>query len=171
MEFFLPGAFIFLVAILVTYFIVPHFTPFITIICSIIFLTFGVYTHYHMFASEYRLSTWQEGLKLYAPAIMIGAIILFIIYGMIATFTGVKVPVPALPDIEMPNTNSLTNSMINAYNTATNNMSSITNNMSKSVSGVTNSIMNSTVNASTTNSFNKKNNAANGIRRSALETI
>ena len=125
-----------------------------------------------MFASEYRLSTWQEGLKLYAPAVMICAIILFIIYGMISLFTGVKVPVPTLPNIEMPNTNSLTNSMINAYNTASNSMSSLTNNVSQSVSSMKNSITNSTANVSTTNSFNKKNNGAtNGLRRSALETI
>ena len=127
MEFFLPGVCLLLVSVLVTYLISPHLTPIITAILSIVFLVFGVYSHYHMFASEYRLSTWQEGLKIYAPAVMIIAIILFIIYGIIALFTGVKVPVPAMPTIELPAVNTLTNSMMKAYNNVANNVSHITN--------------------------------------------
>lgn len=165
MEFFLPGIIIFLSAIIITYLIVPHFTPLITIICSILFLTFGVYHHQQMFAAEYRLSTWQDGLKIYAPAVMILAICLFIIYSIIALFTDVKVPVPTMPEIEMPNTSSLTNSVMNLYNNVNESISNAKNNISKSL---TNTNTNKNMGAATTNEANK---SKNGISRSALETI
>lgn len=37
---------------------------------SIVLLVFCLYNHYTLFASEYRLSTWQEQLKWYAPAVL-----------------------------------------------------------------------------------------------------
>ena len=65
---------------IVSFAVAPNLSPIILAVLSIALLVFGVYHHYNMFASEYRLSTWQESLKIYAPAIMIGAIIIFIIY-------------------------------------------------------------------------------------------
>jgi predicted PurR-regulated permease PerM len=122
----------------------------ITAVMSILFLTFGVYTHHRIFSSEYRLSTWQEGLKIYAPAVMIIAIILFIIYGIIALFTGIHVPIPSMPEFEMPNTNTLTNSLVNVYNSA-----------AKNVSNATNTIANTLTNATNNIATNVKNNVAN----------
>ena len=78
MELFIPGLFVFFLAIAISFAIVPRFTPLIAAILSIVFLVLGVRQHYLMFASEYRLSTWQDSFKIYAPAIMIGAMILFI---------------------------------------------------------------------------------------------
>jgi predicted PurR-regulated permease PerM len=163
MEFFLPGIIIFLSAITITYLIVPHFTPLITIICSILFLTFGVYHHQQMFAAEYRLSTWQDGLKIYAPAVMILAICLFMIYSIVALFTDIKVPIPTMPEIEMPNTSSLTNSVMNVYNNVNESISNAKNNISKTFTNTTKNM-----GTATTNQANKTNN---GISRSALETI
>jgi len=80
MEFFIPGLFLFLISIALSFVVAPRFTPLVTAILSIAFLTWGVYQHYTMFASEYRLSTWQNSIKIYAPALMIAAIILFVIY-------------------------------------------------------------------------------------------
>ena len=163
MELFLPGIVIFLFAIAITYFVVPHFTPLITIICSIIFLTIGVYHHQQMFASEYRLSTWQEGLKIYAPAVMIIVICLFIVYSIIALFTGVKVPIPTMPEMpEMPTTSSITNSVMNLYNNINENISNATENISNS--------LNTTIKNLPTNGSNA-GRPKNGISRSALETI
>jgi len=157
MEFFLPGAFLFIISILITYAIVPHLTPIITALLSIVFLTFGVYTHYQMFASEYRLSTWQEGLKIYAPAVMIIAIILFIIYGMVAMFTGVHVPIPTMPQVEMPSTNSLTGSLMNTYN-------NVSNSISNSITNVSKNTLNS-------NGNTKKNGNKPNVSRSFVETF
>jgi len=159
MEFFLPGVLLFLVAIMVVYFIAPNITPFVTAILAIIFLTFGVYTHYTMFKAEYRLSTWQEGFKIYAPAIMIIAIILFILYSMVSIFTNIHVPVPEMPKLEMPNTDSLTNYTMNVYNNVANKVSTATNSLSNTVSNATNSLTNS--------NQNKKPN----VSRSFVETF
>ena len=116
MEFFIPGLLLFLVSIGFTLIIAPRATPLIAAILSIIFLTYGVYQHYRIFAYEYRLSTWQEGVKIYAPAIMIFAIILYIIYGILAFFTGGIVPVPSVPNVELPTMNDVTSTISNSLN-------------------------------------------------------
>jgi predicted PurR-regulated permease PerM len=175
MEFFLPGIIIFISAIILVYSVAPSITPFITAILSIIFLSFGVYTHYQIFASEYRLSTWQEGLKMYAPAVMIITVILFIIYSIVALFTNISVPIPSMPNIEMPSTNSITNSVMNSYNSALNSVSSATNSLVNSVKNSTNSLSNnlnslSNSNNNSNNNSNSKKNRPN-ISRSFVETF
>jgi len=124
MEFFIPGLLIFLVAIAIAVIIVPQMTPMIAAVLSILFLAYGVYDHYLLFAPEYRLSTWQDGIKIYAPFIMLAGIILFVIYFIFAFFTGGEVPVPkvempAMP--EMPTFNTIKNRMNNAVNNVRNN--------------------------------------------------
>lgn len=166
MEFFLSGVLLFLVAITLVYLIAPNITPFVTAILAIIFLTFGVYSHYKIFTSEYRLSTWQDGLKIYAPAIMIIAIILFIIYSMVSLFTNIHVPIPAMPKIELPNTDSLTNYTMNAYNNVANSFSNAKNSLTSSLSNASNSLSNSLTNAK-----NKNNQSKPNISRSFVETF
>jgi phage-related protein len=172
MEFFIPGVFLLLMSMLVTYLLVPHLTPFITAILSIVFLTFGVYTHYTMFESEYRLSTWQDGLKIYAPAVMIIAIILFIIYGIIALFTGVSVPIPSLPEFEMPAMpamNSITNSLKNTYNNVRNNIEdatdSVTNSITDTAHELNDKVRNVVDRSNNNNRNNRNNNTTNTNRR------
>ena len=126
MEFFIPGLLLFLVAILIAILIVPQSTPMIAAVLSILFLSYGVYDHYLLFAPEYRLSTWQDGIKIYAPFIMLAGIILFIIYFIFVFFTGGEVPVPkvempAMPEMpEMPTFNGIKNAANNAVNNAVN---------------------------------------------------
>ena len=166
MEFFIPGVFLLLMSMLVTYLLVPHLTPFITAILSIVFLTVGVYTHYTMFESEYRLSTWQDGLKIYAPAVMIIAIILFIIYGIIALFTGVSVPIPSLPTIELPAANSITNSMRNAYNDVVENIGDATHSVTNSITSTANNLNNTVHNVLHTSNNNNSSNNNNNKNKS-----
>jgi hypothetical protein len=166
MEFFLPGVLLFLVAVTIVFLVAPNITPFITAVLSIVFLLFGVYTHSQMFASEYRLSTWQEGLKIYAPAVMIIAIVLFILYSITALFTGINVPVPSMPNIELPSANSVTNSVMNAYNSVANSVSNATNSIKNSVSNVA-SVGNGNNRSVANGNSNKKPN----ISRSFVETI
>ena len=82
MEFFIPGMLLFLLFLFLAFYFVPKATPMIAAILSIAFLIYGVRDHSQRFASEYRLSTWQEGLKMYAPAVMILVIIVFVIYSI-----------------------------------------------------------------------------------------
>lgn len=101
--------------------IIPKVTPLIAAVLSIIFLIFGVYEHYQLFASEYRLSTWQEGMKAYAPAVMIVATFIFISYSSFSLFeNGIEMPklpqllqmpqLPQMPKIDMsPISESISN--------------------------------------------------------------
>jgi biopolymer transport protein ExbD len=171
MEFFIPGLLLFLVSIIITFVLVPRFTPLVIALLSIVFLSYGVYDHYKMFASEYRLSTWQQSLKIYAPAIMIMAIILFIIYAILAFFTKGSVPVPLLPNISEPNENSTTNQIIQSLNKLGN---ALTNNNTNVINEVNNQINNVNKNRNNILGVNSTNNDINtnkNTRRSFLETI
>jgi hypothetical protein len=171
MEFFIPGLLVFLLAIAISFVLVPRFTPLIIAILSIVLLTYGVYDHYKMFASEYRLSTWQDGLKIYAPALMIAAIIIYIIYAILAFFTSGSVPVPSIPVITEPTDNTATDQIMKSINKIGN---AITNNKSTNLLNKVNNTINK-VNNNRTNllglnqaNLNKKNN---NLSRSFLETI
>jgi hypothetical protein len=170
MEFFIPGLLLFLVSIIITFVIVPRFTPLVIALLSIVFLSYGVYDHYKMFASEYRLSTWQQSLKIYAPAIMIMSIIIFIIYAILAFFTKGSVPVPLLPNISEPNENSATNQIIQSLNKLGN---AITNNNTNVINEVNNQINNVNKNRNNILGLNTANdiNTNKNSRRSFLETI
>lgn len=173
MEFFIPSLLLFLLAIGVTFAIAPRFTPLVTALLSIGFLTFGVYQHYKMFASEYRLSTWQQGLKVYAPALMIGAIIIFIIYAILAFFTKGSVPVPAIPNITEPNENTVTNQVIQSLNKVGNMVNNTANDVIENINNTINNTNKNRTNGLGTNNkgniTNKKNNG--NLSRSFLETI
>jgi predicted PurR-regulated permease PerM len=164
MEFFIPGLLFFIVSIGITFMIAPNATPIMAAILSIIFLTFGVYQHYKLFAYEYRLSTWQEGLKIYSPAIMLFAIILYIIYGMLAFFTGGVVPVP---NVNLPSVNDVTSQITNSINNVTESITNTANNVI-SLNNKGNSITNSIATSLGVNNKNKKNN---NLSRSFLETV
>lgn len=176
MEFFIPSLLLFLVSIVISFILAPRFTPLVVALLSLGFLTYGVYDHYKMFASEYRLSTWQQSLKIYAPAIMIGAIIIFIIYSILAFFTKGSVPVPPIPNVTEPNDNSVTNQIVESLNKVAN---VFTNNKNANVVNKVNDQINN-VNKNRTNILglnngnenenkNKKNNG--NLSRSFLETI
>ena len=172
MEFFIPGLLLFLVSIIITFIIVPRFTPLVIAILSIVFLTYGVYDHYKMFASEYRLSTWQQSLKIYAPAIMIIAIIIFIIYAILAFFTKGAVPVPLFPNISKPNDNSNTNQIIQSLNRIGNTISNSNTNVINQLNNQINDVNKNRNNILGLNTNNKnKNKNKNNVRRSFLETI
>ena len=160
MEFFIPGLSLFVITLFVCYFTVPKITPLIAAILSIVFLCAGVYEHYTLFASEYRLSTWQDGLKVYAPAVMIIVIILFIIISIFTFFTSGAVPVPMMP--EMASTNDLKNTIKNSLNI----------NSYKNDKNEINDAKNERNEAKNErNEAKNKKNGENGIRKSFLETI
>jgi hypothetical protein len=177
MELFIPGLLLFLVSIAITFIVAPRFTPLVAALLSIGFLTYGVYDHYKMFAAEYRLSTWQQSLKIYAPAIMIGALILFIIYGILAFFTKGAVPVPPLPNIAEPNENSATNQIINSLNKIGNVFTNNKNtNVVNNINNTINKVNNNRNNLLGLNNNNNKQNESgnkrnNNLSRSFLETI
>jgi predicted PurR-regulated permease PerM len=159
MEFFVPGLLFFILTLIFTFYIAPKATPMIAAILSLVFLTYGVYDHYRMFASEYRSSTWQEPLLLmYSPAVMITVLILYVLYGMSALFTKGQVPVPAMP--EMPSTPNIQNAL--------NNVTESLSNAANSVANAANDMMNNVMNNSNRRNDNK--NASN-MSRSFVESV
>lgn len=167
MELFIPGLFVFFLAIAISFAVVPRFTPLIAAILSIVFLVLGVRQHYLMFASEYRLSTWQDSFKIYAPAVMIGAIILFIIYAILALFTTGSVPVPAMPAITAPAPNTVTDNVLGSLNSVANSISNVNENVTENV----NSALDSIANLVAPNENKNKNKNKNNLSRSFLETL
>jgi hypothetical protein len=159
MEFFVPGLLIFILAIGLTFVIAPRVTPLIAAVLSIVFLVYGVYSHYKMFASEYRLSTWQDSLLQYSPAVMIFGIILFIIYYIFVFFTQGEVPVPK---INVPSFTNVTETISNTINNASNsiantlNFNTPANAKNNSNKGLLNGILN-------TNKANNSKNASTGL--------
>lgn len=173
MEFFIPSLLIFLVSVAISFILAPRLTPLIIAILSIVLLSYGVYTHYTLFASEYRLSTWPERMKLYAPAIMIGAIIIFIIYSILAFFTRGAVPIPPLPNITIPSPNTATNTIVNSLNTIANSLSNTSNDILASINKSINKVNNNRTNilGAITGNNNTGNKNKNNLSRSFLETI
>jgi len=172
MEFFLPGLLLFLVSIAVTAVLAPKATPLIASLLSIAFLSYGVYHHHRLFAAEYRLATWQEGLKLYAPAVMIMAVVLVILYGVLSFFTSGQVPIPSLPNMSLPSPNSITNSITSSMEGAVNsmnNMLSLGANNKNNRGNNSGSLMNSL--GLNGNKNNKGSNNKGGVTRSFLETV
>ena len=166
MEFFVPGLLFFIITVLFTFSIAPKATPMIAAILSLVFLTYGVYDHYRMFASEYSSSTWQEPLLLlYSPAVMITILILYVLYGMSALFSKGQVPVPAMPDMpSVPNAlNNVTESLSNAANSISNTANNMMNNMGNMINSGTN---NNSNHRRPTNG----NNASN-MSRSFVESV
>ena len=180
MEFFIPGLLLFLLSIAVTFAVAPRFTPLVVALLSVAFLSYGVYDHYKMFSAEYRLSTWQESLKIYAPALMIGAIIIFIIFSILSFFTKGSVPVPTVANVTEPNENTATNALVNGLNKIGNmfgsnkptNVVNKVNNQINNVNKNRNNLLGLNNNKGNEGTFNgnKKNNN-NGVSRSFLETI
>jgi hypothetical protein len=175
MEFFIPGMLLFLLFLGLAFYFIPKATPMIAAILSIVFLIYGVRDHAQRFSSEYRLSTWQDGLKIYAPAIMLLVIIVFVIYSILAFFTSGSVPVPPLPNVEIPTMNDITTNITNTINTAANNINKGLNLNNLNKQNNNNTLLGSIVGNNNTNKVNntnkRNNNNLNGFRKSMLETL
>jgi hypothetical protein len=118
MEFFLPSILFLLVACGIVFFVIPRFGPLVLAGISLVLLILGIYNHYSMFATEYRLSTWQSGMIGYAPFIMIGALVLAILLYLFYltpvgsnnnTLSGNRLPSPNRPVLNLPSPGTATN--------------------------------------------------------------
>ena len=171
MEFFIPSIILFLFAIVISFLIIPRFTPLITGILAILLLSFGVYHHYKMFASEYRLSTWQTSLKIYAPAIMIAGIILFILYSIMSFFSKGSVPIPIVPTIDTPNVSDVTNTIANTTNNLGKKINTLGNTLGNTINDIKNTLGNTISNTLNTDKNKNRRGNENNITNSLLEVL
>lgn len=166
MELYLPSLAVFFLVMLLLFTIVPKLSPFIMTSLAAVLLAFGIYQHKHMFAEEYRLSTWQESWKIFAPGVFIGAVIILILYTIITAFSGVEVPVPTMPNITLPPAETATNAMTSTLNNISSGLSNITSNITNVASSAANTVTNAVTNAA-----NAAVNAPKNLRRSFFEVI
>lgn len=186
MEFFLPSLFIFLLAVIVISFVVPRMSPMIIIAMSAVLLGFGVYHHFKLFWNEYKQSTWQDQLRLFAPGIMLTVIIIYVLFALLMFFTGGSVPVPPMPKIELPPANTATNIVTETINNiispimptnntiTTNKPANNTSSTNRPVNNITSSAPANNRNKPANNKGNtapKQNNRGNEVSRSFLATI
>jgi hypothetical protein len=110
MDFFLPSLIVLILSGIIVFAFLPRMAPIILLLMSAGLLGFGIYHHYKIFEDEYRFSTWQDQLKMYAPGVVIGVTVLFLIGFILSFFGGPSVPVPnipampSMPEIPMVNT-------------------------------------------------------------------
>ena len=152
MELLIPGFFLLLVAVLIVFFVIPQFGPTFTLLASTLLLTGGIFHHYKMFRDEYRLATWADRLKAYAPGIMYSVFTLFIIGFIFSLWKSGAVPVPNSPSPESstppsPASNTtplsnLTNTLSNITNTASNAVGDALNTSKQFVANVANTVGN-----------------------------
>lgn len=131
MELFLPSVLALLLAAAIVFFVLPRFGPAVLALVSLGLLAFGLYQHRTLFGSEYRLSTVRLDAMTYAPYIMVGGVLLFIVLYLlnISPLGQGNTTAPVMPDVptvaEMPPANTATNAVTagvnNALKAATNN--------------------------------------------------
>lgn len=137
MEIFLPGLLVLLISALFVFMVLPRMgTIVLAVICAVTLVGVLIH-HYSMFASEYRLSTWQNGLADYAPLIMLAFAILIVIAVALSLFSGKSVTEIIQAPIEtiqsgiaasiqaMPSASSATNPVTSAVNTVIKNTKSL----------------------------------------------
>ena len=143
MELFLPGLLVLLISAIFVFMVLPRMgTVFLAVMCGISLVAVLLH-HYNVFAPEYRLSTWQNGLSAYAPLVILGFAILIVIGVAVSLFTGKSVTETIQAPIEtlqsgiaasmeaMPSAASATNAFTSALNTTI--KSNTTKNNSKSL--------------------------------------
>lgn len=131
MELFLPGLVVLLLAAFFIFLILPRLGPMVLAIVSIVALLAAGIHHYNMFHSEYALSTWQYGLASYAPWVVLGLALVFILASLAYVFGGgqsaianaISTPMEAIQNAvqgsanAMPPANTATNPITAAINT------------------------------------------------------
>ena len=155
MEFFLPGIAALLIAGLIVFLVLPRLGAPVLAALSLALLAYGIYNHMQLFSAEYRYSTWQDRLKMYAPFVLIGGLVLVILMYMGFLF-GVKGP-EALPVNAVTN-NAMVNQAVNTTVNAANNIGSAA---TEAVSNAVNAV------ANVFGVGNGKNNAARGVNNRA----
>lgn len=169
MELYLPSLFVFLLATVVIVFFLPKLSPAIIATLAAGLLGVGIYHHFSVFWNEYKQSTWQDQLKLFAPGIMLAMIIIYVLFSILTIFTGGKVPVPSMPNVELPPANTATNVVTSAINNV---LQTVTpNSMKTNNNGNTANNRGNNKSGNETSGNNKGNNKGNNLTRSFLATI
>lgn len=128
MELFIPSLLAIVLAAIIVMFILPRFSPVILGVVALVFLALAAYNHYNFFGYEYRQSTWQLPLINYAPYLMLGALVLFLIF-YVMNFIGTGSTESAAPVQAMNEAiNKVANQMPTSVTEAANQVKNVANN-------------------------------------------
>jgi hypothetical protein len=170
MELFLPSILVIIFAALVIMIVLPRFSPLVIVIVSAILLTASTYQHFQLFWHEYRESSWQASLKIFAPGIIIAAVFLYIFIMGGSFLTGKSNA--SMPSMELPSASTATNPLTSALNSTMSAVSDGASAVSSAVSGAASSIT-STLGLSSANQSRRNNSrqANKGPTTSTLAII
>lgn len=161
MEFFLPSILFLLVACGIVFFVIPRFGPLILASVALILLILGVYNHYSLFQSEYKMSTWQMGAVANAPYILIGALVLgIVLYLLYLVPSGANSNTNASAKLSLPPANTATNAVTEGINNA---MRSTANLFKMKVNGENGSKGTGNEGSYNNNNANTNNNNSNNL--------
>jgi len=129
MELFIPSILALIIAAAIVMFVLPRLSSVILGSLALIFVIIAAYQHYNFFYTEYRESTWQLPLLQYAPYLLLGGLVLFLIFfsiNFIGTGTNAQAAAPlvamnaAVERVanQAPTVAGVTNAVANAANTA-----------------------------------------------------
>jgi hypothetical protein len=129
MELFIPSILALIIAAAIVIFVLPRLSSVILGSLALIFVIIAAYQHYNFFYTEYRESTWQLPLLQYAPYLLLGGLVLFLIFfsiNFIGTGTNAQAAAPlvamnaAVERVanQAPTVAGVTNAVANAANTA-----------------------------------------------------
>ena len=149
MELFIPSILALVIAAVIVMFVLPRLSSVILGSLALVFVIIAAYQHYNFFYTEYRQSTWQMPLVEYAPYLLLGGLVLFLIFFSI-NFVGT-------------NTTAQAAAPLVAMNAAVNRVA----NQAPTVAGVTNAVTNAANNALKAVGLGA-NNAAKNIRFSQV---
>ena len=149
MELFIPSILALVIAAVIVMFVLPRLSSVVLGSLALVFVIIAAYQHYNFFYTEYRQSTWQMPLVEYAPYLLLGGLVLFLIFFSI-NFVGT-------------NTNAQAAAPLVAMNAAVNRIA----NQAPTVAGVTNAVTNAANNALKAVGLGA-NNAAKNIRFSQV---
>ncbi len=116
MEFFLPSLLTVLLALLFTFFISPNLGPLAVATVAFIALLYAANTHYTMFKDEYSLQSWASSAQAFAPYIIVGTILIFVIGYLLTLFSGGKAPNLPMPPSVLPPPETATNLVTKGIN-------------------------------------------------------
>jgi len=149
MELFIPSILALVIAAAIVIFVLPRLSSVVLGSLALVFVIIAAYQHYNFFYTEYRQSTWQMPLVEYAPYLLLGGLVLFLIFFSI-NFVGT-------------NTTAQAAAPLVAMNAAVNRVA----NQAPTVAGVTNAVTNAANNALKAVGLGA-NNAAKNIRFSQV---
>ena len=99
MELFIPSILALVIAAVIVMFVLPRLSSVVLGSLALVFVIIAAYQHYNFFYTEYRQSTWQMPLLQYAPYLLLGGLVLFLIFfsiNFIGTSTTAQAAAPLM---------------------------------------------------------------------------